>query len=246
MTKVSSGIDVLVHEVGPRDGLQAVKALYPTTGKIAWIRAEAAAGVRQIQAGSFVPPKLLPQMAGSADVVTAAKTIDGLTVSSLVPNLKGAQNAIAAGADLLSFVLSASEEHNQRNVRCTIEESLARFEEIVAYRNADPSRRHVVVSGGLATAFGCTIAGRVAEKQVLRIAERFLALGADRIGVADTVGYADPAQVKRVFSQVLELAGEVEVGAHFHDTRGLGLANVFAAYEAGVREFDASLGGLGG
>ena len=247
MAKTRDDIDVLVQEVGPRDGLQAVKTVYPTHGKLAWIRAEAAAGVRAIQVGSFVPSKLLPQMADSAEVVTAAKQIEGLTVVALVPNLRGAENAMAAGADVLSFVLSASEEHNQRNVRCSIDESLARFAAIVAHRDADPALKHVILSGGIATAFGCTIAGQVAEKTVLSIAERFLEIGADRVGVADTVGYANPAQVKRLFSQVIALVGDSgAVGAHFHDTRGLGLSNVFAAFEAGVREFDSSLGGLGG
>jgi len=240
-------IDVLVQEVGPRDGLQAVREIYPTEGKLAWICAEAAAGVRQIQAGSFVPPKLLPQLADSAEVVAAATQIEGLTVSSLVPNLKGAVNAMAAGTHILSFVLSASEEHNQRNVRCSIDESLQRFADIVAHRNEHPNREQILVSGGIATAFGCTIAGQVPAKQVLHIVERMLELGADRIGIADTVGYANPAQVRQLFADTLSLiAGSAAVGAHFHDTRGLGLSNVFAAYEAGVREFDASLGGLGG
>ena len=247
MTMRRDDIDVLIQEVGPRDGLQAVSAVYPTEGKLAWIRAEAAAGVRQIQVGSFVPPKLLPQMADSAEVVSAAKKIEGLTVSSLAPNLRGAEDAIRAGSDIVNFVLSASEEHNQRNVRCSIEESLERFSQIVEFRNTDPAFRDVVLSGGIATSFGCTIAGQVEEKTVLDIAQRYLELGADRIGIADTVGYANPAQVRRLFTRAVNLFGDdANIGAHFHDTRGLGISNVFAAYEAGVREFDGSLGGLGG
>lgn len=240
-------VDVSIHEVGPRDGLQAVARVYPTHGKLEWIRAEFEAGVTAIQAGSFVPPKLLPQMADSAEVVARAKEIDGLTVTALVPNLKGAENALAAGADVLDFVLSASEEHNQRNVRCTVEESLARFAAIAEKRDADPTLKHVRLSGGIATSFGCTVAGQIAEKQVLSIVERYLELGADRISIADTVGFANPAQVKQLLTRVLALTDSgADVGAHFHDTRGLGLSNVFAAYEAGVREFDGCLGGLGG
>ena len=247
MAELPDGIDVVIQEVGPRDGLQAVKAVYPTEGKLAWIRAEAAAGVRQIQVGSFVPPKLLPQMADSAEVVAAAKHIEGLTVSSLAPNLRGAEDALRAGTDVVSFVLSASEEHNQRNVRCSVEESLQRFRQIVEFRDSNPAYKHVILSGGIATAFGCTIAGQVAEKTVLSIVERFLECGADRIGLADTVGYANPAQVKQLFTRAIDQIGDrAHVGAHFHDTRGLGLSNVFAAYEAGIREFDGSLGGLGG
>ena len=240
-------IDVLVHEVGPRDGLQAVAATMPTAGKLEWIRAEAEAGVRQIQVGSFVPPKLLPQMADAAAVVAGAIAIPDLTVSALVPNLRGAENGMAAGAHQLGFVLSVSEAHNQANVRRSVQDSLDDFARIVEYRDANEAYRHVALSGGMATAFGCTIAGRVEPAEVMRVAEALVALGADRLGVADTVGYANPGQVKALFEELYRTVGrEVAIGAHFHDTRGLGLANVFAALEAGVREFDACLGGLGG
>ena len=244
---MENDIDVMVHEVGPRDGLQAVSSIYPTDGKLEWIQAEAAAGVRQIQVGSFVPPKLLPQLADSAEVVRRAKQIAGLQVTALVPNLKGAQNAAAAGADVLNYVLSVSEEHNRKNVRRSLEESLEDFSRIVEYCNADESRQHLIISGGMATCFGCTMGGQIPEKEVFRVAESLIERGAHRIGLADTVGYANPAQVSRIFTEVLKIAGDrVTVGAHFHDTRGLGLANVYAAVEAGVREFDATLGGLGG
>ncbi len=240
-------IDVLVHEVGPRDGLQSVAATMPTAGKLEWIRAEAEAGVPQIQVGSFVPPKLLPQMADAAAVVAGAKEIPGLTVSALVPNLRGAEGAMAAGADQLGFVLSVSEAHNQANVRRGVQDSLDDFARIVAYRDGSDAHRHMVLSGGMATAFGCTIAGRVEPAAVMRVAEALVERGADRLSVADTVGYANPGQVKALFTELYRTVGrEVAIGAHFHDTRGLGLANVFAALEAGVREFDACLGGLGG
>ena len=240
-------IDVLVHEVGPRDGLQSVAATMPTAGKLEWIRAEAEAGVPQIQVGSFVPSKLLPQMADAAAVVAGAKEIPGLTVSALVPNLRGAEGAMAAGADQLGFVLSVSEAHNQANVRRGVQDSLDDFARIVAYRDGIDAHRHMVLSGGMATAFGCTIAGRVEPAAVMRVAEALVERGADRLSVADTVGYANPGQVKALFTELYRTVGrEVAIGAHFHDTRGLGLANVFAALEAGVREFDACLGGLGG
>jgi hydroxymethylglutaryl-CoA lyase len=240
-------IDVIVHEVGPRDGLQSIKAVMPTEGKLEWIRKEAEAGVPQIQVGSFVPPRLLPQMADSAEVVRAAREIPGLTVSALVPNFKGSENAFAAGAHQIGMVMSVSEAHNLANVRKTVEQSLEEFSRIVELKRSDPAHADVTVSGGLATAFGCTIAGKVPVADVMRCAEALLERGADRIGVADTVGFANPKQVRDLFDDLYRTVGrDVTVGAHFHDTRGLGQANAFAALEAGVRELDACLGGLGG
>ncbi|MEM8744143.1 MAG: hydroxymethylglutaryl-CoA lyase [Pseudomonadota bacterium] len=240
-------IDVLVHEVGPRDGLQSIETVFPTEAKLSWIRSAAAAGVPQIQVGSFVRPDLLPQMADSAEVVKQSIQIQGLTVSALVPNLKGAQNAIAAGAHQVGVVMSVSEEHNKSNVNRTVDESLEGFRQIVEYRNeADPERK-TVISGGLATSFGCTISGSVPVSDVMKRAEQLLELGADRLNVADTVGFANPKQVRDLFDELFRTVGkDVPVGAHFHDTRGMGLANAFAALEAGVRELDSCLGGLGG
>ncbi|MDA7947008.1 MAG: hydroxymethylglutaryl-CoA lyase [Hyphomicrobiaceae bacterium] len=241
------GIDILVHEVGPRDGLQSIETVFPTEAKLDWIRAAAAAGVPQIQVGSFVRADLLPQMADSADVVRQSIDIPGLTVSALVPNLKGAQNAITAGAHQVGVVMSVSEAHNKSNVNRTVDESLEGFRQIVEYRNeADPDRK-TVISGGLATSFGCTISGSVPVRDVMKRAEQLLELGADRLNVADTVGFANPKQVKDLFEELYRTVGkDVPVGAHFHDTRGMGLANAFAALEAGVRELDSCLGGLGG
>ncbi|MHA1165982.1 MAG: hydroxymethylglutaryl-CoA lyase [Alphaproteobacteria bacterium] len=240
-------IDVLVHEVGPRDGLQSIDTIFSTEAKLDWIRSEAAAGVPQIQVGSFVRPDLLPQMADSAEVVREAIKIPGLTVSALVPNLKGAQNAIAAGAHQLGVVMSVSQAHNKSNINRTVEQSLEGFGEIVEYRNeVDPERR-TVISGGLATSFGCTISGAVPVRDVMQRAEQLLELGADRLSVADTVGFANPKQVRDLFDELFRTVGkDVAIGAHFHDTRGLGLANAYAAVEAGVRELDSCLGGLGG
>ncbi|MGE0486253.1 MAG: hydroxymethylglutaryl-CoA lyase [Gammaproteobacteria bacterium] len=238
--------DVWVREVGTRDGLQSIATVFPTAAKLEWIQLEAAAGVPEIEVGSFVPPKLLPQMADSAAVVRAAKANGGLRVAALVPNLRGAENAFAAGADQLNYVLSVSEAHSQANVRKSVAEALDEFAAIIDYRRAHPEYAHVRVASGLATAFGCTIAGPVALADVVRAAERLVELGADELAVADTVGYGNPAQCRRIFRAVLDVAGDIPVGAHFHDTRGLGLANVDAALDVGVRRFDASLAGLGG
>lgn len=244
---MKDGIDVLVHEVGPRDGLQSIETIFPTDVKLEWIRREAAAGVPQIQVGSFVRPDLLPQMADSAEVVKESIKIPGLTVSALVPNLKGAQNAMAAGAHQLGVVMSVSEAHNKANINRTVEESLEGFRQIVAYRDEVDPERKTVISGGLATSFGCTISGPVPVRDVMKRAEKLLELGADRLNVADTVGFANPKQVKDLFEELFRTVGkDVPVGAHFHDTRGLGLANAFAAVEAGVTELDGCLGGLGG
>ncbi len=244
---MSDDIDVLVHEVGPRDGLQSIETIFPTQAKLEWIRSQAAAGIPQIQVGSFVRPDLLPQMADSADVVKEAVKIPGLIVSALVPNLKGAQNAIAAGAHQLGVVMSVSEAHNKSNITRSVEESLEEFRKIVEYRIDVESDRTTVISGGLATSFGCTISGLVPVRDVMKRAEQLLARGADRLSVADTVGFANPRQVKDLFDELFRTVGDnIPVGAHFHDTRGLGLANAFAAVEAGVRELDSCLGGLGG
>ena len=240
-------IDILLHEVGPRDGLQSIDTVFSTEGKMEWIKSEAAAGVPQIQVGSFVSPRLLPQMADSAEVVRQSIGIEGLTVSALVPNLRGARDGMAAGAHQIGVVMSVSEQHNLANVNRTVDESLEGFSEIVAHRDETPDYKDIVISGGLATAFGCTISGRVPVADVMRAAEGLMKRGADRLSVADTVGYANPKQVRDLFTELYRTVGEdVPVGAHFHDTRGLGLANVFAAVDAGVREIDACLGGLGG
>ena len=244
---MKGNIDVLVHEVGTRDGLQSIDTIFTTEGKMDWIRREAAAGVPQIQVGSFVPPKLLPQMADSAEVVRLSLEIPDLTVSALVPNMKGAENGMAAGAHQIGVVMSVSEAHNQSNVRRSLQDSMDDFGRIVEYRNAHSEYRDIVISGGMATAFGCTISGPIPLADVMRVAEGLLERGADRLGVADTVGHANPGQVRDLFRELYRTVGnDVAIGAHFHDTRGLGLANVFAALDAGVREFDATLGGLGG
>ncbi len=235
-----------VREMGLRDGLQSVKTILPTATKLEWIARAVAAGVRDIEVASFVPPKLLPQMADAADVVAGARAIDGLVVAALVPNLKGAERAVSAGAMKLNYVLSASESHNQANVRRPVGESVADFRRIVEYRNALPATARPIVVGGIATAFGCTIEGAVAEDRVVSLAVDLARLGADELVIADTVGYANPAGVRRVFAAIRRELPGMALGAHFHDTRGVGLANVVAALDAGVAAFDASTGGFGG
>ncbi|WP_159010247.1 hydroxymethylglutaryl-CoA lyase [Bradyrhizobium sp. S69] len=234
-----------VREVGPRDGIQVVKTILPSAQKLAWCRATAAAGIRDIEVTSFVPPKVIPQFADAEEVARGAVAMGGFLASVLVPNLKGAERAFALGVPVVNYVLSASEAHNLANVRRSTEESLQDFARIAALRDQRPGLR-IALGGGIATAFGCTIAGAVPEARVVEIAVRLVEMGADELIVADTVGYGDPRQVRRLMTAVIAAVGRVPVTCHFHDTRGLGLANVTAALEAGVRAFDASLAGLGG
>jgi hydroxymethylglutaryl-CoA lyase len=231
---------VHVCEVGPRDGLQNAKHLMPTEAKKAWIRALAEAGLREIEVGSFVPPKLIPAMADTGEIVQAAVKIRGLKVVALAPNLKGFQRAIEAGAHKVTFPVSASREHSVSNVRMTPEQMVEEVRKCAQFPHA-----RVEIEGAVSTAFGCTMQGVVPEDDVMRIAAA-LAEFCDSVALADTVGYANPAQVKRLFSRVRGTIGEKLEGAHFHNTRGLGLANALAAYEEGVRHFDSSMGGLGG
>lgn len=238
--------DVIVREVGLRDGLQLVKSFVPTETKLAWLRAVAAAGVPEIEVTNFVPAKVIPQFADAADVARGALEIAGPRMCALAPNRKGAENMLAAGIRKINFVLSVSEGHNLANVRKTPEQSFAEFENVVALRKENPEYKDVVIQGCLATSFGCTIEGRVEPDRVLAFVERYLELGADEITLADTVGYAGPSEVANLFEHTVRLAYGRPVYSHFHDTRGLGLANAYAALEAGVTGFDASTGGLGG
>lgn len=235
---------VLISEVGPRDGLQSVKATMPTEAKCRWIDALVAAGVREIEVASFVPPRLLPQMADAADVVRHALTHPGLTVMALVPNLRGAQAALNAGVHKLTMPVSASRAHSLANVRKTPEEMVEEVRAIARLR--DEMAPSVKLEAGISTAFGCTLQGDVAEDDVIRLAVQCIAAGADESGLSDTVGYANPAQVRQRFRRLREELGEHAGAAHLHNTRGLGLANCLAAYDEGVRTFDSSLGGLGG
>jgi hydroxymethylglutaryl-CoA lyase len=235
-----------LREVGMRDGLQSIAEVMPTETKIAWLEAEYAAGVREIEVSSFVPPKLLPQLADAEAVVKHAMSLPGLTVSALIPNSRGAERGLALGVHEMNFVLSVSEGHNKSNVRRSTEESIEDFRRVVQLCREQGGEKRPRINCGLATSFGCTIEGDVDEERVQRIANEVAQAGADGIILADTVGYGNPAAIGRVFRKVIADVAPLPVAAHFHDTRGLGLANVLAAFAAGCRAFDASLGGLGG
>jgi len=237
-------IDVLISEVGPRDGLQSVKRTMPTADKFKWIAALYAAGLREIEVASFVPATLLPQMADAAAVVEHALTLPGLTVMALVPNLRGAQAALAAGVHKLTIPMSASAAHSLANVRKSREDMIAELRNIARLR--DEVAPSVRIEAGISTAFGCTLQGEVSEDDVVWMAAQAIEAGADESGLSDTTGMANPAQVRRLFNKVRAVIGERTGAAHMHNTRGLGLANCLAAHDVGVRTFDASLGGLGG
>lgn len=237
---------VIVREVGLRDGLQIHPTFMPTQSKLDWIAAEAAAGVGEIEVTSYVPPKLIPQFADAAEVTQGALQIPNLRVAALIPNLKGAQRGIELGVQKLNFVMSVSHTHNLKNVRREPEESVADFRNIVSLIKDQPEGHRPIIVGGLSTALGCSYEGRVPVADVVTRAVQLVEAGADELVVADTVGYADPIQVREVFRAVLKEVGDIPVAAHFHDTRGTGLANVSAALDCGIVRFDASLAGLGG
>jgi len=244
---MATNIDVLVSEVGPRDGLQSIRSIMPLAAKKEWISAEAAAGVREIEVGSFVSPKLLPQLADTAEVVAHALSIPGLTVAVLVPNLKGAQAAVAAGVHKITLPFSASDTHLLKNVRRTPEQMLEETRAIVSLLRSTPAERRPKFEAGISTAFGCSYEGIVPEDKVVRLAETAMAAGCDEVGLSDSTGYANPAQVKSLVTRVRAAIGKPAfAGLHLHNTRGLGLANVLAGLELGVTTFDSSLGGLGG
>lgn len=240
------GETAVVREVGLRDGLQLVPDFVPTETKLDWCRLQAACGFGEMEVTSFVPAKVIPQFADAGDVLEGAQKIDGLKAAVLVPNVKGAFRAMDRGAQKINFVISASLAHNRANVRRTVEESVQAFRDCVTERDDRGLKQSVELGCGIATAFGCTIQGTVDVPFVLALAEELVDAGADELTIADTVGYADPVQVRTLFDALRERVGDVPLAGHFHDTRGMGISNVMAAVDAGVRRFDASLGGLGG
>lgn len=235
---------IAVREVGLRDGLQSIARTLPTAQKLQWIQAAYDAGLREIEVGSFVPARLLPQMADTAELVAFAKTLPGLAVSVLVPNLQGAERAFEYGVHSMVFPLSASHAHSLANQRKTSAQVVAEVARVVDLRNSIGSTAHIEV--GISTAFGCTLQGHVKPIDVLRLLQASIDSGADSVGLADTVGYADPAMVRALFGSARKLVGDKLNRCHFHDTRGLGLANTYAAIEEGVSCVDASLAGIGG
>ena len=238
---------ILVSEVGLRDGLQSIQSIVPTQVKMEWIRAEAAAGVREIEVGSFVPTKVLPQLADTAELVRFAATIPGLTVAALVPNLHGARAAIAAGAHKITLPCSVSETHSLRNLRRTHAQIISEARAIGELLQTTPEAHRPHFEGSLSTAFGCTLEGAVPVERVVGLAEQLMRAGCDEVGLADTSGYADPASVRSLIRSVRAAVGnDALTGIHLHNTRGLGLANVLAAIDEGITTFDSSLAGLGG
>ncbi|HYE41115.1 MAG TPA: hydroxymethylglutaryl-CoA lyase [Ramlibacter sp.] len=235
---------VIVREMGLRDGLQSVQTIVPTAAKIEWIRDAYDAGEREIEVGSFVPTKLLPQLADTAEVLAFAQTLPGLRATVLVPNMKGAERALEAKAAMMLVPLSASHAHSLANLRKTPDEVVAEIARMRAARDASGAGTELEV--GISTAFGCTIQGHVDPEEVVRLVQAVLDAGVDSVSLADTVGYADPAMVSSLFERVLRVAGDRLVCGHFHDTRGLALANVYACLQLGIARFDASTGGIGG
>jgi hydroxymethylglutaryl-CoA lyase len=242
-----AAIDIEISEVGPRDGLQSIDPIMATADKKAWISALAAAGLPEIEVGSFVPAKVLPQLADTAEIVAHALTIPNLAVAVLVPNLRGASDAIAAGANKLTLPLSVSETHSLKNLRRTHDQVLADVKAIRELIDALPAQQRPQFEGSLSTCFGCTIEGEVPEDKVVEMAEKLMQAGCDEVGLSDTTGYGNPAQVRRLTKRIWDTVGRENLnGIHLHNTRGQGLANVLAAIDVGLTTVDASMGGIGG
>ena len=238
---------ITISEVGPRDGLQSVETTLSTEAKLAWIEAEYAAGVREIEVGSFVSPKLLPQMADTEAVVRGAQHLEGLIIAVLVPNVRGFESALRAGAHKISVPLSLSETHSLKNVRRTHAQMLDEIRSCLKLVEAMPESEKPVFEVGLSTAFGCTLEGVVPESFVVEMAERVLDLGVAEVGLSDTTGMGNPAQLERLLTGIWQRCGESRLtGVHLHNTRGQGLANALRAVELGITTLDSSLGGLGG
>lgn len=233
---------LIVQEVSPRDGLQIEPTWVETADKIALIDQLSLAGFSRIEAGSFVSPKAIPALRDGEQVFQGIQRKAGVIYVALIPNLKGAQRAIESRADELNLVMSASQTHNLANMRMRCEASLAAFGDIVSFAADHPVR----LNASIATTFGCPFEGKIDEDRVLQIVDAYRELGIQGISLADTTGMANPRQVARLVKRVLERVPASDLTLHFHNTRGLGLCNVLAAYEAGARRFDAALGGLGG
>lgn len=234
--------DMVIQEVAPRDGLQIEPTWVETREKIRLVDSLSALGFRRIEVSSFISPRAVPALRDAAEVFARIIRQPGTVYTALVPNRKGAEFALAARADELNFVMSASETHNLANMNMTRERSLAALAEIV-----NPAREAgALVNATVATAFGCPFEGTQPLDRVIEIVRRYLDLGADGVTLADTTGMANPRQVSRLVAEALRLIPASRLTLHFHNTRGLGLANALAAHDAGARRFDAALGGLGG
>ena len=237
---------IQIREVGLRDGLQLSKTKLSSEIKIKWCSLQSQAGFKEIEVTSFVPPSVLPQFSDASKIVYASNKINNLIPSVLVPNLKGALIALDNNSKKINFVLSASEMHNKSNVNATIQKSLSMFKDLIIERDNRGLKNDVIISASIATSFGCSIQGKVEQNKLIEICEKLILMGANELNIADTVGYANPRQVNQIFKNLLQISGNIPVAAHFHDTRGMGLANVKSAIDQGIKRFDASLGGLGG
>ncbi|WP_223542713.1 hydroxymethylglutaryl-CoA lyase [Pseudomonas sp. BF-RE-26] len=233
---------LIIQEVSPRDGLQIEPSWVETADKIALINQLSLAGFSRIEAGSFVSPKAIPALRDGEQVFQGIARQPGVIYVALIPNLKGAQRALEAKADELNLVMSASQTHNLANMRMSCERSLAAFGDVVEFVSGSSVR----LNASIATTFGCPFEGMIDEDRVLQIVDAYLELGMQGITLADTTGMANPRQVDRLVRRVLQRVPAADLTLHFHNTRGLGLCNVLAGYEAGARRFDAALGGLGG
>lgn len=233
---------IIIRDVGPRDGLQAESNFIETETKIKLIQHLAQCGIRMVEATSFVSPKAIPQLRDAESVVKEIRKISGLVISALVGNIKGVQRAITAGVDEVQVVISASEEHNKRNVNKSIRESLLQLKDIIS----EAQKADIQVRAAIATAFGCPFQGKISVRQILWMVENFVEMGIKQVTLADTAGLGDPFLVEEVVTETKNKYPQVELALHFHDTRGLGLANSLAGLQSGVTIFETSLGGLGG
>jgi hydroxymethylglutaryl-CoA lyase len=238
-----TAVDVRIYEVGPRDGLQAERAVVSTADKLRFLDLLADAGLREIEATSFVSPHAIPQLADADELMAGLERREGVRYTALVPNERGLQRAVAAAIDAVCLFTAATESYVQHNINMSIEQSLATFAPIAAEARQSGWWLRAYVS----TAFGCPYEGEVDPAAVVRVSERLLAMGVDELSISDTVGVAVPADVDRVLAALSAAGIGTEVVAlHFHDTRGTALANVMAAMERGATTFDASTGGTGG
>lgn len=248
--KPTNDTAVRIIEVGLRDGLQNEKTTLSVDTRLEFAKRLAQAGAREIEMGAFVSPQWVPQMAGSAQLIAAAVKLRKLKgsefkrvqFSALVPNLRGLDGAIESGVERIAIFASASESFSQKNINCSIKESLVRYKEVVTVAKS----KGLTVRGYLSMCFGCAFEGKVSEAKVVTMAERLLKIGCDEVSIGDTIGVADPKQVARLGKSLKSSIGKNKLAMHFHDTRGTALANILASLEIGLRSFDSSMGGLGG
>lgn len=233
---------VTVKEVGPRDGLQNEPTFIQTEDKIAWINQLSQTGLTYIEVTSFVHPKWIPQLADAYEVASRIERVEGVTYAALVPNKKGLEGALAANIDEVAVFMSASETHNRKNINKSMEETYVVLKEVID----EAKRENKTVRGYVSTVFGCPYEGTVSIERVISVSERLFEFGIDELSLGDTIGVANPVQVQQTLERLLKRFPAEKIALHFHNTRGMALANVFASLQMGITIFDSSLGGLGG